>query len=54
MLILLSIFLNLSPLFARDLYPLQYYGIVQRSAFVIFYGGCAYIGIETWRLALRK
>jgi hypothetical membrane protein len=44
-LISISIFLNLTPMFARDLYPLEYYGIVQRSLFVAFYGWCAYAGI---------
>lgn len=43
-LIAISIFLNLSPLFARDLYPLEYYGLVQRSLLVAFYGWCLYLG----------
>ena len=43
-LIAISIFLNLSPLFARDLYPLEYYGLVQRSLLVAFYGWCMYLG----------
>ena len=50
-LILVSIFLNVSPAFNRDLYPLEYYGIVQRSIFVLFYGWCAYLGITSWRIA---
>ncbi len=48
-LVVIAIFLNLSPLFARDLYPLEYYGVVQRSLFVVFYGWCAYLGVKTWR-----
>jgi hypothetical membrane protein len=43
-LIAISIFLNLSPLFARDMYPLEYYGLVQRSLLVAFYGWCFYLG----------
>jgi hypothetical membrane protein len=45
-LILISIFLNISPLFTRDLFPLEYYGIVQRSAHVLFFGWCAYVSIR--------
>ena len=45
-LVFASIFLNISPAFNRDLYPLEYYGVVQRSAFVLFYGWCAYLGIR--------
>ncbi len=36
-LIVLGIFLNLSPMFAPDLYPLQYYGLVQRFLLFTFY-----------------
>ena len=43
-LVIITIFLNLSPAFARDLYPLEYYGIVQRSLFVAFFGWCFYTG----------
>jgi len=45
-LILVSIFLNISPLFTRDLFPLEYYGVVQRSAFVLFYGWLAVTGFQ--------
>lgn len=45
-LILISLFLNISPLFTRDLFPLEYYGIVQRSAHVLFFGWCAYVSIR--------
>ncbi len=41
-LILTGIFLNLSPMFARDLYPLEYYGLVQRFLLFVFYG---YLGM---------
>ena len=44
-LIVVTIGLNLSPLFAPDLYPLEYYGVVQRSLFVAFYGWCTYLGV---------
>lgn len=47
-LMLISIFLNISPLFTRDLFPLEYYGIVQRSAFVIFYGWLAVTSFYTY------
>lgn len=50
-LIVIAIFLNLTPLFARDLYPLEYYGVVQRSLFVVFYGWCAYTSVQ---LIMRK
>lgn len=43
-LVFASIFHNISPAFNRDLYPLEYYGIVQRSAFVLIYGWFAWIG----------
>lgn len=40
-LINLAILLNLDP----DLLPEKYYGLVQRSFFVAFYGWCAFVGI---------
>lgn len=52
-LIFVSIFLNISPAFNRDLYPLEYYGVVQRSIFVLFYGWCAYVGLKAWTMASR-
>jgi hypothetical membrane protein len=44
--VLVTIFLNLSPIFARDLYPLEYYGIVQRALFVAFYGWCMFVSVK--------
>ena len=44
-LVLVTIALNLSPLFAPDLYPLEYYGVAQRSLFVVFYGWCTCLGV---------
>lgn len=51
LLIAIAIALNLSPLVARDLYPLEYYGVVQRSLFVVFYGWCAYLGLKLFAKA---
>ena len=45
-LIVLGIFLNLTPAFAPTLYPLEYYGIVQRFLLYTFYLYCAYISIS--------
>lgn len=45
-LVVITIFLNLSPIFARDLYPLEYYGIVQRALFVAFYGWCMFMSVK--------
>ena len=47
-LVILTIFLNLSPVFARDLYPLEYYGIVQRSLLITFFGWCFYVGVDLY------
>ncbi len=47
-LVVITIALNLTPAFAPELYPLEYYGIVQRSLFVAFYGWCAYAGINLY------
>jgi hypothetical protein len=47
-LVVTTMALNLTPAFAPDLYPLEYYGIVQRSLFVAFYGWCAYAGINLY------
>ena len=52
-LVVISIFLNLSPMFARDLYPLNYYGIVQRSLFVAFYGWCLFAGVNLFERSRR-
>ncbi len=45
-LILLGIFLNLSPMFAPDLYPLEYYGLVQRLLLFTFYLYLALIALN--------
>lgn len=45
-LILLGIFLNLSPIFAPDLYPLEYYGLVQRFLLFTFYLYLAYVSLN--------
>jgi hypothetical protein len=39
-----STFLNISPALNRDLYPLEHYGVVQRSAFVLIYGWFGWTG----------
>ena len=48
-LIIVSIFLNISPLFTRDLYPLEYYGLVQRSSLLLIFGWFAYVGIWSFK-----
>ena len=48
-LIILGIFLNLTPAFAPSLYPLEYYGLVQRFLIFTFYIYIAYIAINTIR-----
>ena len=50
-LLIVSIFLNISPLFARDLYPLDYYGLVQRSSLFLIFGWFACVGIWSFRQA---
>lgn len=45
-LIVLGIFLNLSPAFAPSLYPLAYYGIIQHFLVFTFYIYCSFIGIR--------
>lgn len=47
-LVVIAIFLNLTPAFARDLYPLEYYGLVQRSLFLVFYG--FWCSVISWKL----
>ncbi|RDY59599.1 DUF998 domain-containing protein [Flagellimonas nanhaiensis] len=46
-LIVLGIFLNLSPLFAPTLYPLEYYGIVQRFLLFVFYLYLAFVSYNS-------
>ena len=48
-LIILGIFLNLTPAFAPSLYPLEYYGLVQRFLIFTFYIYIAFIAINTIR-----
>ena len=48
-LIILGIFLNLTPAFAPDLYPLKYYGIVQRFLLFTFYFYAAFVSIQAMR-----
>ena len=48
-LIILGIFLNLTPAFAPSLYPLKYYGLVQRFLIFTFYIYIAFIAINTIR-----
>ncbi len=46
-LIILGILLNLTPAFAPSLYPLEYYGIVQRFLLFTFYIYFAFISFST-------
>jgi hypothetical protein len=47
---LVSIALNLSPLISRDLFPLEYYGLVQRSLFLLFHGlWCSVLGLSLYK-----
>ncbi len=48
LLVTAAIVLNLSPLFAPTLYPLEYYGLVQRALFVAFYGWCTYLSLALY------
>lgn len=45
-LIILGIFLNLTPAFAPTLYPLEYYGIVQRFLLFTFYAYSGYVSVR--------
>ena len=44
-LVIIGIFLNLTPAFAPDLYNLNYYGLVQRFLLYTFYAYCAYVSV---------
>lgn len=44
-LVITGIFLNLTPLFAPDLYDLSYYGLAQRFLLYTFYAYCVYISL---------
>ena len=48
-LIVLGIFLNLSPAFAPALYPLEYYGIVQRFLLFTFYVYTGYVSVRVFK-----
>ncbi len=48
-LIILGIFLNLTPAFAPSLYPLEYYGLVQRFLIFTFYIYIAYVALNIIR-----
>ena len=48
-LIILGVFLNLTPAFAPSLYSLEYYGLVQRFLIYTFYIYIAYIAFTTIR-----
>ena len=47
--IALGIFLNLTPLFNPTLYPLEYYGVVQRFLLFTFFIYCAFVSYHTLR-----
>jgi len=47
--ILLGIVFNLSPIFDPTLYPLQYYGLVQRFLIYCFYFYCAFLSFSMLR-----
>ena len=51
--VVLAIALNLSPLFAPSLYPLEFYGVVQRGLFVAYYGWCCYLSLTLMQQARR-
>lgn len=48
LLVIAAIALNLSPIFAPTLYPLEYYGLVQRFLFIAFYGWCTYLSLALY------
>ena len=52
LLIVLGIFLNLTPAFAPSLYDLEYYGIVQRFLLFTFYVYCGYLSFRAIRNSL--
>ncbi len=53
-LIILGIFLNLTPAFAPTLYPLEYYGIVQRFLLFTFYMYTAYVSVSILNVEGQK
>jgi len=46
-LIIMGIFLNLSPAFAPKLYPIEYYGLVQRFLLFTFYLYLGFVSMKT-------
>jgi hypothetical protein len=52
--VVLAIVLNLSPLFAPALYPLEYYGVVQRGLFVAHFGWCFYLSLAIFGRSRRR
>ena len=44
--IILGIFFNLSPAFDPSLYPMEYYGLVQRFLLFTFYTFSGYVGVK--------
>ena len=38
-------FLNLSPMFLRELYPLEYYGVMQRALLYTYYAWLGFLGV---------
>jgi len=52
-LIVLGIFLNLSPAFAPALYPLEYYGIVQRFLLFAFYVYVGFVSVSSLQYVNR-
>jgi len=53
-LIVLGIFLNLSPAFAPALYPLEYYGIVQRFLLFAFYVYVGFVSVSSLQYVNRQ
>lgn len=53
-LVIIGIFLNLTPAFAPELYPLEYYGLVQRFLLYSFYAYLAYLSITVIQLPVRQ
>ena len=53
-LVIIGIFLNLSPLFTPDLYDLHYYGLVQRFLLYTFYAYCAYVSLQLLKHSVEQ
>ena len=54
LLVIFGIFLNLTPAFAPNLYPLEYYGLVQRFLLYTFYAYVAYVSVSAIQNTDRK